>query len=254
MGASELACILCGVDEHTEIGKKGEFTIVKCSRCGLVFALPRPDESQLIDFYHSLSSGLKTFSPAQSFIRRLKFRYMTSTIKRYFPRDKQIRLLELGCSQGQLLDAVKEDKRIIATGIDLDTAALERARNRGHNVFEGTLESLKFPAGSFDAIVAVHVIEHLHSPLNTLAEMNRILSPGGVLFSIVPCVTHIKSRIAGIKWKYYTPPGHLWFFSPKTFSLLLQKTGFTAVFSSCFYNRAHLRSIGKKISNAVLSA
>ena len=227
---------------------------MKCSSCGLVFALPRPDESQLIEFYHGLSSGLKDFSSAQSFIRRMKFRHVTSTIKKYFPSGKQIRLLEIGCSQGQLLDAVKGDNQIVATGIDLDTAALERARNNGHNVLEGTLESLKFPDESFDAIVAIHVIEHLHSPVDTLAEMNRILSPGGIVFSIVPCVSHIKARLAGIKWKYYTPPAHLWFFSRKTFSLLHQKAGFKTVYSSCFYNRAHLRAIGRKVRKVGVSA
>jgi len=180
------------------------------------------------------------------FIRRLKYRYILSKIKGYFPPGKQIRLLEIGCSQGHLLDAAKGDKQIVATGIDLDGVELEFARSKGLKVVVGTLQSVKFPAESFDAIVAIHVIEHLYSPVDTLSEVNRILSPGGILFSIMPCVAHIKARLAGIKWKYYTPPGHLWFFSPKTFSLLLQKTGFQSVFSSCFYNRAHLRSVGKK--------
>jgi ubiquinone/menaquinone biosynthesis C-methylase UbiE len=134
----------------------------------------------------------------------------------------------------------------IATGIDLDEAPLEYARNRGLDVLKGTLESQKFPDEKFDAIVAIHVIEHLHNPITTLAEINRILSRGGILFSIVPCVTHIKARLSGINWKYYGPPGHLWYFSPNTFSLLLQKTGFISIYSSCFYNRAHLTSIAKK--------
>jgi ubiquinone/menaquinone biosynthesis C-methylase UbiE len=212
-----------------------------------------PDEGELIEFYHNLSPNLKNFSPAQSFIRRLKYRYMISRIKRYFPPGKQIRLLEIGCSQGHLLDAVKGDKQIVATGVDLDVAALERARSKGHNVLKGTLDSLKFPDESFDVIVAIHIIEHLYNPIDTLAEINRVLSAGGILLSIVPCVTHIKARIAGIKWKYYSPPGHLWYFSPKTFSLLLQKTGFVSIYLSCFYNRAHLRSVAKKAPKVALS-
>jgi ubiquinone/menaquinone biosynthesis C-methylase UbiE len=218
-----------------------------------VFAIPTPDESELIEFYHNLSTSPKNFSPTQSFIRRLKYRYMTSRIKGYFPPGKQIRLLEIGCSQGHILDAVRGDKQIVATGIDLDGAALEYAENKGHKVLKGTLESLKLPDESFDVVVAIHVIEHLYSPVGTLAEINRVLSAGGILFSIVPCVTHIKARLAGINWKYYGPPGHLWYFSPNTFSLLLQKTGFLSIYSSCFYNRAHLRSVAKKAPKVDLS-
>ena len=241
-----MSCILCGVDTYSEIGKRSGFSIVKCSSCGLVYATPRPEESQLIEFYQKLTPSPRKYGDAKRFIRRLKYRYILSKIKGYFPPGKQIRLLEIGCSQGHLLDAAKGDKQIVATGIDLDGVELEFARSKGLKVVVGTLQSVKFPAESFDAIVAIHVIEHLYSPVDTLSEVNRILSPGGILFSIMPCVAHIKARLAGIKWKYYTPPGHLWFFSPKTFSLLLQKTGFQSVFSSCFYNRAHLRSVGKK--------
>jgi ubiquinone/menaquinone biosynthesis C-methylase UbiE len=256
-----LSCILCGVNQYAEIGKrtgiylgtKAEFTIVRCSQCGLVYAIPRPDESGLIEAYRNMSNSTGKSSPAKNLIRRLKYRHMASRIKGYLPPGKQVRLLEFGCSQGHLLDAVKGDKQIVATGIDLSGAELEYAKKKELNVLSGTLQSLKLPDESFDAIVAIHVIEHLYSPVDTLAEMNRILSPGGILFSIVPCVAHIKARLAGIKWKYYTPPAHLWFFSPKTFSLLLQKTGFTSIFSSCFYNRAHLRSVAKKAPKVALS-
>ena len=240
-----MPCILCGVDRYAEIGEKGEFTIVKCADCELVYTIPIPAESKLIKLYNSWSRH--DLNPAQSLSRRLKYRYTTSKIKKYFPRDKQIRLLEIGCSKGHLLDAVKTDKQIIATGIDLDEPSLDYAKSKGHKVFMGTVEALKFPDESFDAIVAIHVMEHLYNPVKTLAEIKRILSGGGILFSIVPCVTHIKARVAGIKWKYYSPPGHLWYFSPKTFSLLLQKAGFISVYSSCFYNRAHLKSVAKKL-------
>jgi SAM-dependent methyltransferase len=252
-GEKGMSCILCGVDKYSEIGKRSEFTIVKCSTCGLVYATPRPAESRLIEMYQKLTPSPRNYSPAKSFVRRLKYRFILSKIKGYFPPGKQIRLLEIGCSQGHLLDAAKGDKQIIATGIDLDGVELEFAKSKGLNVIVGTLQSVKFPDESFDAIVAVHVIEHLYSPVDTLSEMNRILSPGGILFSIMPCVAHIKARLAGIKWKYYSPPAHLWFFSPKTFTLLLQKTGLQSVFSSCFYNRAHLRSIGKKAPRLALS-
>ena len=240
-----MACIICGSDGYNIIGKKGEFTIVRCISCEFVYTVPIPEEAELIKFY-SPKEKPQDFKPHSSIGRAIKYHFFASRIKRFFPRNKQIRLLEIGCSQGDLLNAVKSDKQITAMGIDLNDAALNYAQSLGLNVFKGTLESLKFPNESFDVVVAIHVIEHLYDPIATINEINRILTGGGILISIVPCVTHIKAKLAGIKWKYFGPPGHLWYFSPMTFNILLRKTGFIPMYSSCFYNRAHLKAIAKK--------
>lgn len=239
-----MACILCETKRFSEIGKKGQFAIVKCANCEFVYTMPIPDEEELVRIYNS--ENFKDFKPHKSLGRAIKYRYLALKLKKLFPHNKQIRLLEIGCNQGDLLNAIKVDKQIIATGIDLNAVPLEYAKSRGLNVLKGTLESQKFLNESFDIVIAIHVIEHLYNPINTLGEINRILSPGGILFSIVPCVTHIKAKFAGIKWKYFGPPGHLWYFSPSTFNLLLQKTGFTTIYSSCFSRHAHLKTIAKK--------
>jgi len=47
-------------------------------------------------------------------------------------------------------------------------------------------EPLKFEAGSVDAVLCFHLIEHLSKPDNLLFEMCRILKPGGKLFIVTP--------------------------------------------------------------------
>lgn len=240
-----MICILCAASGYTEIGKKRGYTIVKCAGCGFVYTTPLPSEGELITLTKKKSSS---FKPHVSISRTIRYRLLASSIKRLFPENKSIRLLEVGCNHGNFLSVVKTDARIAATGIDLNSAALEYARGQGLDALDGTLESHKFPSGSFDVVVALHVIEHFHDPIKTLSEIHRILSEGGTLISIVPCVTHIKARLAGINWKYFGPPSHLWYFSPDTFAMLLEKTGFTPTFSSSFYNRAHLKTIAKKVN------
>lgn len=238
-----MACILCATDGFSELGEKRGFTIVKCAGCGFVYTTPLPCEQELIKATQKKASN---FKPHVSISRKIRYRFFASRIKRLFPHHNRIRLLEIGCNHGNFLSVLKSDRKFVATGIDLNSAALQYAKSHGLDVLEGTLESHNFSGKSFDVVVALHVIEHLHDPLRTLTEINRLLSEGGMLITIVPCVTHIKARLAGIKWKYFGPPSHLWYFSPKTFALLLEKTGFTPVFSSCFYNRAHLKTIAKK--------
>lgn len=239
-----MACILCAANGYAEIGNKRGYTIVKCTGCGFVYTTPIPTEDELVTLTQKKGSS---FKPHVSISRAIRYRLFASSIRRLFPGDKGIRLLEIGCNHGNLLDALKRDSRFAATGIDLNPAALGYARGRGHDAREGTLESHGFKSGSFDVVVALHVIEHLQDPIKTMSEINRVLADGGTLISIVPCVTHIKARLAGINWKYFGPPSHLWYFSPATFAMLLEKTGFTPTFSSSFYNRAHLKTIAKKV-------
>lgn len=242
-----MTCILCAANGYVEIGKKRGYTIVKCAGCGFVYTTPLPAEKELITLTKKKSAY---FKPHASISRTIRYRLFASSIKRLFPRNKRIRLLEVGCNHGNFLSVIKPDPNFTATGIDLNSAALEYARGKGLDVFDGTLESQKFQSGSFDVVVALHVIEHFHDPVGTLSEIHRILSEGGMFISIVPCVTHIKARLAGIKWKYFGPPSHLWYFSAGTFNMLLEKTGFAPTFSSSFYNRAHLKTIAKRVNPA----
>ena len=46
--------------------------------------------------------------------------------------------------------------------------------------------SLPYEDQSFDAVMAAHVLEHLPDPQRALAEMVRVLKPGGMVFL---CVT-----------------------------------------------------------------
>ena len=46
---------------------------------------------------------------------------------------------------------------------------------------------LSFAEGSFDRVIAAHVLEHLYQPHEVLREWVRVLKPGGVLTLVLPC-------------------------------------------------------------------
>jgi SAM-dependent methyltransferase len=100
-----------------------------------------------------------------------------------------MRLLDVGCGPGAItlgLAAAVAPGEVV--GIDLRAAAVEQARatagQRGiANVrFEvGSAYDLPFPDASFDAAFAHVVLMHLREPARALAEMRRVLRPGGVV-------------------------------------------------------------------------
>ena len=99
------------------------------------------------------------------------------------------RVLEVGVGTGLALPHYTPDKRI--TGIDLSTAMLERARRRVQQaqmphveaLLEMDAEETVFEDGSFDIAVAMFVASVVPNPRRLLAELKRVVRPGGhILF------------------------------------------------------------------------
>ncbi|MBB5347571.1 class I SAM-dependent methyltransferase [Desulfoprunum benzoelyticum] len=69
----------------------------------------------------------------------------------------------------------------VQVGVDPSPAMLVRAARRGIKVVEGTAEALPFADASFDHALVVTTICFVDSPSTMLAEVHRILRPGGRL-------------------------------------------------------------------------
>lgn len=245
----ESHCILCNETQYSLVLEMNGYQIVKCKNCTFVYALPLPSDEDLRKFYANADkydTYLKKLTKIKRLKRRLRYYFYARGIKKYFPRDKKIRLLELGCYHGDFLLSLKDDPRFEASGIDIDVAGLKIARELGLKVYEGTLDDVQFDDDSFDCVFASHVLEHVRDPIGVLQQINRILAKGGVLVVIVPCVSHIKAKIYGKKWKYYGPPAHLWYFSNQTFKLYLEKVGLIPELVSSLSHRAHLKVVARK--------
>jgi len=93
------------------------------------------------------------------------------------------KVLEVGCGQGHLTKRLAE-RGIDITGIDANPNAPEIAES--DRVVFMYAEDLKYTDNSFDTIVAVHSIEHIPALDEALAEMARVLRPGGSAFFIYP--------------------------------------------------------------------
>ena len=92
------------------------------------------------------------------------------------------RLLDLGCDDGSLTcrfaSAMKADD---VHGVELAGDAADIARERGIAVTEADLnEPLPLEDGMFDVIVSNQVIEHLANTDMMVAEIKRLLRPGGI--------------------------------------------------------------------------
>lgn len=134
------------------------------------------------------------------------------------------RLLEIGCSSGELLAAAAR-ANFEAVGVEADAQTSAIARGRGLQCVNGTLFDAQFPAEHFDAAVLFHVIEHLPSPVAVVRELQRILKPGGWLVLEAPNIDTFWFQLLGARWRQFIPD-HLYFFSPATLTRLCEANGF----------------------------
>lgn len=96
------------------------------------------------------------------------------------------RVLEVGCGAGHLLARLPAGR---AVGMDLAESLLARttARLGGRAVLaQGDAGALPFTSGAFDRVYCSEVLEHLVDPRAAVAEIGRVLKPGGVAVLSVP--------------------------------------------------------------------
>ncbi|HEX2702132.1 MAG TPA: class I SAM-dependent methyltransferase [Solirubrobacteraceae bacterium] len=85
------------------------------------------------------------------------------------------------------------------TGCDVAKEALRRARERHPGIeFVQNGEELPFDVGSFDAVWAGEVLEHVQDVLGLLAEVHRVLRPEGQLIVSTPDHGPVKRLHVGI--------------------------------------------------------
>ena len=95
------------------------------------------------------------------------------------------KVLDLGCAGGFMAEALTQ-KGAEVTGIDPAAQAGEAARTRARNVGQdirydiGVGEDLPYADGVYDAVVCVDVLEHVSDLSQVLAEVERVLRPGGL--------------------------------------------------------------------------
>src|SRR5215208_2258215 len=137
--------------------------------------------------------------------------------------DPMLVVGDLGCGTGQLTETVAPYvKRVIA--VDGSPDMLEAARQRvggARNVDlrKGELESLPLQAGELDAAVLSLVLHYSPSPARALAEVARVLRPGGRIL-VIDMLPHDRQE-------YQQQMGHVWLgFSEKQITKFLAGAGF----------------------------
>ncbi|HEY5057714.1 MAG TPA: class I SAM-dependent methyltransferase [Gaiellaceae bacterium] len=133
-----------------------------------------------------------------------------------------LRVLDLGCRTGALTQHYTAGNEVV--GVDVDHGALEQAVERLgiETVWADVEEGLPFPDDSFDVVVAGELLEHLADPAAAVANVRRVLKPGGRFVGSVPNAFRLKSRLRYAVGRHpETDATHLQLFTPAALLALL---------------------------------
>ncbi len=133
---------------------------------------------------------------------------------------------DLGCGTGQVSAALAPFvERVIA--VDASAAMLQAAKKRLHgfdniDLRRGDLEALPIDAARLDAATLMLVLHHVPEPEKAIAEVARVLKPGGRLL-LVDMQPHDRDS-------YRQQMGHVWLgFSDDHIRRILSESGFDAI-------------------------
>jgi SAM-dependent methyltransferase len=91
------------------------------------------------------------------------------------------RELEVGCGWGELAEWVARETEAEVVALDLSPRMVELARERGVNAQLGDVQELPFADAEFDVAIAAWMLYHVPDLDRGIAELARVLRPGGRL-------------------------------------------------------------------------
>jgi SAM-dependent methyltransferase len=194
-----------------------------------MFASPMPSDKELLKIYDAsyFDRGNKYSPPGDSTDpNMLNDEMKIKLVQEYVSSG---RLLDVGCALGGFLQTARA-KGFNVSGVEPSKCAADNASCKlGIEVANCDLKSAGLTEGSFDVITMWDSLEHLRNPNETLMEAWRLLKKDGLLFFSTGDASTPWARLTGRGWHLLTPPQHLYYYSPASISVLLEKSGFAYV-------------------------
>ena len=212
-----IMCSLCGLKKSQFLFQKNGMEIIRCKNCGFVFAQPSLILSEIVGLYAQNEKQKRELyeDAKQNKIRVKIFRRLKS----------KGNLLDIGCGYGSFLKEASTVYKCI--GVDISPSEVKFAGQKlRQTAIEGNIYDASLPMKWFDMITLIRVIEHLTDASEILALVNRVMKKDGLLFIKTGNIDSRKARKMGREWGYIDPPSHLLYFSKKSITHLLKKSGF----------------------------
>jgi SAM-dependent methyltransferase len=244
-------CPVCNGERSRPIWQLGDrlfgttdrlFWLRRCSDCATDYLDPMPEAHELAGYYPegywvgpAEAGRAGMLDRATALYRRLVLKDHVTFVRRVIEeqQDRGLtpRVVDVGCGDGSYLAALRASG---SAGMDVSMPALRASLSRGLTVVRGSVcrgerSTAPFADGSFSLVVSFHFLEHVPDPRPVIAELLRLLQPGGDLVIQVPNKGCWQARLFGRRWSGLDVPRHLVNYSTRTLCDVLRECGLTVV-------------------------
>lgn len=239
------ACNLCGNTATRPYCPQNGRGLVQCAECGLVYVGEQPQPEELYALYgetyfHNDESGEVGYTDYLADEANIR-----KTVNKRFDHIEKFaaqngRMLDVGCALGFFIDEASQ-RGWQVEGLDVSQYAVDYVRARfGYTVYNGSLSDVALPQAAYDLVTMYDVIEHVPDPRGYMQAVSDLLRTGGIFELATPDVGSLPARLTGKRWiGYKLSDEHVYYFSVKTLTRMLDETGFDVV---------HVRHIGKHVT------
>jgi SAM-dependent methyltransferase len=247
MDREYIHCPLCGQDQPRPLfisrdrlmAISGEFQVVQCRACGLVYINPRPTVAALARYYppdlpinelKPVSENGRLKEKALTLLARLYGHHRARWIENHvLVLSDATRVLDVGCGTASFLYYLKSRQQCQTYGVDINPAVVDYVRRQLNiPIYEGVLADADFEENSFDLMTMWHFIEHDLEPVRTLRRAWDFLKRDGYLVLETPNIACPVATLFGNRWSQIHPR-HQILYSPETLGHLLTHCGFQVV-------------------------
>jgi 2-polyprenyl-3-methyl-5-hydroxy-6-metoxy-1,4-benzoquinol methylase len=221
-------CRICLSDRLRYAFSRDGLRLEQCEDCGLLFQNPQPSDEELAKIYsqnYFLAGDTDTDRAITAGMKHRTAELYLNLIRGYAAGG---RLLEVGCGEGDLLQAAR-DAGFGVVGVEINeyAAAVAESKVGPGRIHCGGLSDLR-SADRFDVCVLSDVIEHTRDPLAVLAQVRTLLRPDGVLFMALPSLDSWSARLLKSRWMEFKEE-HLFYFNRSTLEHALFAAGFERI-------------------------
>lgn len=192
----------------------------RCTRCDLKFKHPFVPDADLLACYNASDEDNWEHDPDP--IER-RFDTISHLVASHAPGQ---RVLDIGCSNGALLKHLGNGYD--RCGLEPSARASQVAADRGITILGATLDDLD-GSSTFDAVLAIDILEHLTDPAAFVNKAAAHLSPGGVLVALTGDHEALGWSLQGNAYWYAALPEHQVFYCRRTIEQLARLSGLTLV-------------------------
>ena len=233
----EVNCPACGSANQQPGLEKFDFVYVLCGECATLYVSPRPEPSQLDNYYRDAQAikfwsthfYKQTVDARREKMFRPRAKLVAEILDQYTHREPSI-FVDVGCGYGVFLDEVRRlklFKQLI--GIEPNADLADVSAQRGFSIIRKVIEDVSKGEVQADFATAFEVLEHVFDPLKFLRAIRQILKPGGIVLFTTLTVSGFDIQLLWEQSKSVYPPHHINLISVEGMQRLVERAGFQII-------------------------